>query len=262
MPRHTPCERLWIYRQTIRQLYMFLYPENTKRESIQWRWKVCYYWLYKNLYDTESVYKFLNTFKFFSPLITDWKSWLLVRCHRDKRLVATDVTFASGRQVREPPIKKCAGVKAFRWKGSDDSGVIGREFKQALIRVKIVFSSSYVNKALPKVLLKWPFMDLIAASHNPPKCGERGGMNFHFTPTSVRHLFNFCWCGSDKNRARSSFNRRSAPTKLVPLSEWIILLKPRLAQNLRKATKNALVLRSLTNSMWTALKKKHINTHM
>ena len=62
----------------------------------------------------------------------------------------------------------------------------------------------------------------------------------------------------DRNRY-SSCRLFLAPTKLVPLSEWMALGRPRLEMNLFKAAMKASVVRSLTISICTALVAKQKN---
>lgn len=90
------------------------------------------------------------------------------------------VSSLSGSAHRELPIRKCPGVKTDISEGSMERGVKkGREFNIASIRTKIVFNSSNVSDVLPNVLFKCVLNYLTAASHKPPKCGERGGIKCH-----------------------------------------------------------------------------------
>jgi len=92
------------------------------------------------------------------------------------------VSSLSGSARRESPMRKCPGVKTDMSEGSVERGVKGREFNIASIRTKTVFDFSKVSDALPNVLYKCVFNDFTAASHKPPKCGERGGIKCHCMP--------------------------------------------------------------------------------
>jgi hypothetical protein len=121
-----------------------------------------------------------------------------------------------------------------------------------------VLRCSYINISVPTTRIRWRLNDFTVASHKPPKCDELGGLKRHCIFLSVRKLCIFSLCSSDWKRARSSFNSLSAPTKLVPLSERIVAQCPRRDINRRKAAMKASVIRSLTNSMCTALVARHI----
>lgn len=59
------------------------------------------------------------------------------------------------------------------------------------------------------------------------------------------------------NKSKNCFNCPWAPTKLVPLSEYMHAGLPLRAENRLSAAMNALDVRSLTSSMWIALVAKH-----
>ena len=83
---------------------------------------------------------------------------------------------------RGRPIKKCAGVRAVGSLGSLDIIPIGREFNTDSISINRVFNSSKVNSFVQITRRKWCLNDLTAASHMPPKCGDRGGLKCHAIP--------------------------------------------------------------------------------
>ncbi|GFU73073.1 hypothetical protein TNCV_4310071 [Trichonephila clavipes] len=79
-------------------------------------------------------------------------------------------------------VNKCPGVKGLRSLGSEESGDKGREFRTASICVTNAVDSSKFMIADFATLNKMRFMDLMFASHNPPKAG---GMKFHSIPSSA-----------------------------------------------------------------------------
>ena len=62
---------------------------------------------------------------------------------------------------------------------SNGSGTNGRLFMQASIWVSTVAASSKVSLVSPTTRLKCVLNLLTAASHRPPKFGERSGINYH-----------------------------------------------------------------------------------
>ena len=59
--------------------------------------------------------------------------------------VVTSVTLFSAVLVSTSPIRKWLGVRAARFFGSEDIGVMGREFKMASISMRYVFIVSNVS---------------------------------------------------------------------------------------------------------------------
>jgi hypothetical protein len=49
----------------------------------------------------------------------------------------------------------------------------------------------------PYVRRSWNFIDLTAASHNPPKCGACGGMNFQSHPSLVKKSCTLAICDEE-----------------------------------------------------------------
>jgi hypothetical protein len=142
--------------------------------------------------------------------------------------------------------------------GSDNIGVMGREFRMASISMTNVLRCSYVKTSVPTMRIRWRLNDFTAASHRPPKWGELGGLKRHCIFLSVRKFCIFSLCSFDWKRAWSSFNSLLAPTKLVPLSESIVAQCPHRDINRRKAAMKASVVRSLSNSICAALVARHM----
>ena len=69
-----------------------------------------------------------------------------------------------GKEVKGRPIRKCPGVRAANSEGSDERGVIGREFKIASIWANNVANSSNVKLEFPTILFKWNLAAFTAAS--------------------------------------------------------------------------------------------------
>lgn len=74
--------------------------------------------------------------------------------HIDNLLVSTFRRSISGMLIRDPPIRKCAGVKAVRSLGSQEMRVKGLGFNIDSISIIKVLNCSYVNIALPTVRCK------------------------------------------------------------------------------------------------------------
>uniref|UniRef100_A0A8D8F9H2 (northern house mosquito) hypothetical protein n=1 Tax=Culex pipiens TaxID=7175 RepID=A0A8D8F9H2_CULPI len=118
--------------------------------------------------------------------------------------------------------------------------------------------SSYAALTLPSAFSRWFFADFTAASHSPPKCGARGGINFHFISFCAHQL------KIALRSVSSTFSIRKilcsacdAPLKAVALSECSSAIAPLRATTRRSAARNAGVERSLTSSMCTAFVEKH-----
>ena len=67
------------------------------------------------------------------------------------------------------------------------SGTRGQLFKQGSTCVATVDNSSKVKRWVPMTLRRWYLTDFTAASHNPPKCGARSGMQCHCTRLDKRY---------------------------------------------------------------------------
>jgi hypothetical protein len=80
-------------------------------------------------------------------------------------------------------MRKWPGVKGWRSLGSEDMGVMGREFKHASILFNNVFISLNVKFEFPRILLKCPLTDLTLISHKSPIWGDLGGIKCHFIPS-------------------------------------------------------------------------------
>ncbi|GFV46429.1 DUF5641 domain-containing protein [Trichonephila clavipes] len=114
--------------------------------------------------------------------ITNINENQLSRWERDKE---SEAVYGSGKDEIAQFVKKCPGVKGLRSLGSEESGDKGREFRTASICAINVVNSSKFMIADFATLNKMRFMDLMFASHNPPKWGEAGGMKFHSIPSSA-----------------------------------------------------------------------------
>ena len=107
------------------------------------------------------------------------KCWnkLVVICHLDKEDIFKWLKSGSGVSVSGCPIRKCDGVRASMV--SSWSVHNGREFNNASIWVRIVWSSSYDRIWFPMTRFRWYFTALTAASQSPLKWGEAGGTKCH-----------------------------------------------------------------------------------
>ena len=75
------------------------------------------------------------------------------------------------------PIKKCRGVStSIPSSGEESSGVRGLLLRAASISTVREYNSSMNRLCGLTTLVKSCFMDFTAASHKPPKCGERAGV--------------------------------------------------------------------------------------
>uniref|UniRef100_A0A8D7ZXE7 (northern house mosquito) hypothetical protein n=1 Tax=Culex pipiens TaxID=7175 RepID=A0A8D7ZXE7_CULPI len=102
--------------------------------------------------------------------------------------------------------------------------------------------------------------DLTAASQSPPKWGAPGGIKCQFIPSWEHSCWMCSWCFACLRLCRRSLRSFFAPTKFVPLSEYMSAGFPRRATNRRSAWRNLAVDRSETSSKWTALVPKQTNT--
>ena len=187
-------------------------------------------------------------------------SWL-IRCQLVIWLDGVALKSRSRILVNVSPIRKWPGVRTGRSFELDDIGVSGRELRMASISVTRVLRCSKVKSSVPMTRTRWRLNDFAAASHKPPKCGELGGLKRHCICRSARKFCTpFLW-SSDCKRLRSSFNSLLAPTMWVPLSDRIVAQYSRWDMNRRRASRNASVVRSLTNSMWRALVARHIHKY-
>ena len=167
--------------------------------------------------------------------------------------------FSPGNAVRASPIKKWPGVHGLKSSVSEDNGVKGREFKQNSICANNVYNSSKVSRWSPTTRFRWYFVDFIAPSQRPPKCGTCGGFSCHSMPSLVRNVVICAWCSLLSNSIPNSLNSFRAPMKFRPLSEMTFWHRPRRAINRRRQFKNASVVRSVANSKCTAFVTRHTN---
>ncbi len=99
-----------------------------------------------------------------------------------------------------------------------------------------------------------------AASHKPPKWGERSGMNFQTIHLDEQNSETRPWTCCWSRKSENSFNSRLAPTKLVPWSLQIIDGWPLREVKRLRAAMNDFAVRSEINSKWTALIVMDTNT--
>lgn len=136
-------------------------------------------------------------------------------------------------------------------------GISGRELMIEHASDKKIVSTSLVklrdpqsNNMKSKIRLVVP----IILSHTPPMCEERGKLKIHVVPCSVRQSY----IGPSFTLSVLICNSFTAPTKLVPLSERMILIQPRIAINRMREFMNAEVVISSSTSIWTALIARHV----
>ena len=121
---------------------------------------------------------------------------------------------------------------------------------------KIVTSASPVNI--------WWFVNdfndrltcFVSDSYTPPIHGLDGGLNFH----SVLYGLNFDVTSSKSTFFSANFNSFSAPTKLVPLSEKIMLMFPRHEMILPSDMMNESVDKSPATYKCMTRVVKHVNS--
>ena len=140
-------------------------------------------------------------------------------CQLERRLDGLSLKSCFRKLINASPMRKWPGVRTRRSFGSDDIGVRGRELRTDSIRMVSLFKFSNVKSSLPATRLICRLKDFTAASHNPPKWGELGGMKRHSICRSAKKDWTFTLWSSDYRRFRNSRNSLLAPTKLVPLSE-------------------------------------------
>ena len=139
------------------------------------------------------------------------------RCQRFHGLKTSSRSSASGANFPPTcPTRKWFGVSGERSLGSELTNVIGRECSKRSAPQIAVWSSSSKTSASPRMALIAFLALLIIASKMPPKCGVEGGLNFH----SMQYCrVVSCAILSWSRACTNSCSSRSAPTKLVPLSE-------------------------------------------
>lgn len=125
-----------------------------------------------------------------------------------------------------------------------------RQFMHASIWHNSVCNSLKVKDIPLTTLVRWNLTLFTALYHTPPKCGDAGGLNLQVIPSDARQPSTLLTYTASSLRAL---------TKFVPLSLQTMFGLPLLDMNLLNAAKNALVVKSSTASMWTALVENQTN---
>ena len=120
------------------------------------------------------------------------------------------------------PWRKWFGVNGTLSFGLADWYVNGLELNNDSAPVNAVKSSSSVISAFPSIAYIARFADFIIVSWTPPKCGLAGGLKCHIIPWFHAESFIL----SFSSFVTSSRSSRSAPTKVVPLSDIISVGSP------------------------------------
>ena len=134
-------------------------------------------------------------------------------------------------------------------------GVNGVWFNIDSISQRNVDKHSSVNYLSQIITFRERFTDLIRDSHIPPIQGVTGRLNFHFISFPAKCLLTEFW----SIFFIACFNSFEAPTKLVPLSDFIIFTLSLLEMNLLTASMNSSVEKSPVISRWTTLVVKQVN---
>ena len=179
-----------------------------------------------------------------------------------KRAFGGALLLSVGRECKGAPIRKCPGDSTSISLGSWDIGVKGRELRHASTRASTVLSSSKVNACKPIDRLRRILQLLTAASQSPPKCGALGGIVTHSTPRVAAYALSEDSLLVLKRRSWRAFNSLRAPMKLLPLSEKMVLGRPRRAINLLRPPIQAADVRAETSSIWTAFVAKQTKMKM
>ena len=124
--------------------------------------------------------------------------------------------------------KRSFGVIGRKSSGSELLYVSGRPFSRPVILKSKVRRTSSVGFSevlfsISNTRYNALFTERTNLSCAPPKCGAAGGWNFQFIPSFWHFYFTF---SLNDSASRPFCNSRSAPTKLVPLSEcreWSVL---------------------------------------
>lgn len=138
---------------------------------------------------------------------------LCTYCHRNSRFTGIDSVDGFGYVVRGGPIIKCLEVRNCKSQGSDEIGVIEREFRIASICMRRVSNSSYLKLESFLIQIKWVLTALTAASHKPPWCGALGGIRCQQIPWLASLSLISCRMSWFFNKSANSFSSRWAPTK-------------------------------------------------
>ena len=173
------------------------------------------------------------------------------RCQPCKRGIDWSDCGGSGKASRGLPIRKWPGVNVSK-SLFELSSVIGWLLRQASICVITV--TVFLNVSLTFLDTRWRCVlnDLTADSHNPPKCGVCGGINFHCMHCVEQNSEMVCFVLLSSRKLANSANSLLAPTKFLPWSLHKTTGLPRLETNLRRHAMKASVVRSETSSRWTA----------
>jgi len=156
-------------------------------------------------------------------------------------------------------MRKWPGVRASIPSSSLFRGTRGLLFRHASIWVRMVESSLNVSLTFPTMRFK---CYLTAASHRPPKLGDCGGMNFQLTLWVERKLEMEVWVWLLRRNLYRSLISLAAQTKLDPWSLQMSKGMPRRDMKRRRQAIKVSVVRSLTNSRWTALTARDTNIRL
>ena len=147
------------------------------------------------------------------------------------------------------------GVNGWRSLGSSETAQRGLELRVASTSVRTVASTSSSTRLSPSVAFRAVRVLRISLSHTPLAWEALGGWNTHWhclyrSSSLIWHWFQF---------SIACLISRSAPTKLVPLSEYINLGGPLLFTNLLKTLIKQSASSEVASSKCIALEFIHVN---
>jgi len=133
-----------------------------------------------------------------------WRS--LINLHHWKWDRGILAKFGSTCAVLDMSVRKWLAVKTLKSDGSELEAPRGRELRVASMRVRSVFSSSYLSHWSPSVRYKNGLTDLTPASHSPPKWGAEGGLKCQLILWFIKYVWHLSWYSLEWVNLSTSWN--------------------------------------------------------
>ena len=164
----------------------------------------------------------------FNHRLQKWSANICVCLHFFLNSISSFTKVPGGKALTVLCNNRWFGVNGWRSLGSSETAKRGLELGVASTSVRTVASTSSSTRLSPSIAFRAVRVLRISLSHTPLAWEALGGWNTHWHPlcrssSLIWHWFQF---------SIACLISRSAPTKLVPLSEYINLGSPLLFTNL------------------------------
>ena len=191
----------------------------------------------------------------FNHRLQKWSANICVCLHFFLNSISSFTKVPGGKLLTVLCNNRWFGVNGWRSLGSSETALTGLELRVASTSVRTVASTSSSTRLSPSIAFRAVRVLRISLSHTPLAWEALRGWNTHWHPlcrssSLIWHWFQF---------SIACLISRSAPTKLVPLSEYINLGGPLLFTNLLKTLIKQSASREVASSKCIALEFIHVN---